>query len=59
MKVKFEIYIEKLHYYQKVFCVKTFLEVFFFTFCAVYFQSMDFTIENSKLLLCLRNSSEI
>ena len=31
----------------------------FFIFCVVYFQNMDFTIANSKLLLCLRNVCEI
>ena len=60
MKLKFEMYIKKLHYYQKVFCVKTFnLKKGFFIFCVVYFQNMDFTIANSKLLLCLRNLCEI
>ena len=48
-KLKFEMYIKKLHYHQKASCVKTFKRRFF------YFQNMDFTTANSKLLLSLIN----
>ena len=54
MKLKFEMYIKKLHYYQKASCVKN-LKEGFFIYCVVYFQNMDFTIAISKLLLSLIN----
>ena len=41
------MYIKKLHYYQKVSCVKH--SKGFFIFCVTYFQNMDFTTANSKL----------
>ena len=53
MKLNFQMYIKKFHYYQKVSCVKTFKKRFFYFLC-LYFPNMDFTIANSKLLLCLR-----
>ena len=37
MKLNIEIYIQKLHYYQKVPCVKTFIKRLFI-FCVAYFQ---------------------
>ena len=51
------MYIKKLHYYQKVSCVKTFIKRFFyFLCCKIYFQKIYFTIMNSKLLLCIINT---
>ena len=36
MKLKIEMFITKLHYYQKVSCVKTFKRRFFYFLCCIF-----------------------
>ena len=40
MKLKFEIYIKKLHYNKKVFCVKTFIKRFFYFVCCIFSKDL-------------------
>ena len=48
MKLKFEMYIKKLHYYQKVSSVKTFKRRFFYLLCCIFskygFYNCEFQI---------------
>ena len=48
MKLKFEVYIKKLRYYQKASCVKTFKRRFFYFLCCIFskygFSNCDFQI---------------
>ena len=48
MKLKFEIYIKKLHYYQKASCVQIFKRRFFCFLCCIFskygFYNCDFQI---------------
>ena len=48
MKIKFEMYIKKLDYYQKVSCIKTFKRRFFYFLCCIFskygFYNCEFKI---------------
>ena len=45
MKLKFEMYIKKLHYYQKVSCIKTFKRRFFYFLCCIFSKYGSYNYE--------------
>ena len=57
MKLNFEMYIQKLHYYQKRSCSKTFIKRFFYFLCCIFSKDVFYNIYStstyfSAQLLC-------
>ena len=51
MKLNFKMYIRKLHYYQKVSCVKTFIKRFFYFLCCVFSRDVFYDYEFQIIIM--------